>query len=132
MRSAALMNSKAEAPTSNLDTAKLWAASIVTGAAIVGFYYFSEHSLLVRVLGLLVAALIAGAIAYQTERGRLFAAFLKEAQIEVRKVVWPTREETVKTTTVVVAVVVLVAVALWGLDLVLSWLVRSLTTAGVQ
>ena len=124
------MNSKAETPTSSMDLAKLWAALIVMGVAIVGFYYFSDQSLLLRVLALLVAIVVAGAIAYQTEKGRFFAIFLKDAQIEVRRVVWPTREETTKTTLAVVVVVVLVAIGLWLLDMLLGWLVQSLTSIG--
>ncbi len=127
----AVMSSKVETTISGLDKAKLWSAAVIVAVAVASFYYFSEHSLLVRVLGLLLAATAAGAIGYQTEKGRLFAAFIKEAQIEVRKVVWPTREETIKTTTAVVVVVILVAIALWLLDLLLGWVVRSLTAMGV-
>ena len=127
------MNAKAEIPvnaTASLDIAKLSAALIIVVAALVAFYYFAEYSVLLRVLGLLAAVGLATAIAYQTEKGRMVAGFFHDAQIEVRKVVWPTREETVQTTLVVMIVVTVVAIALWLLDMFLGWAVQYLTLRG--
>jgi preprotein translocase subunit SecE len=124
------MNSRVETPTSGPDTIKLWAAALLVVAALVAFYYFADASVLVRVLGLLAAVVIAGLIGYQTEPGRHLVAFLKDAQIEVRKVVWPTRDETVKTTLTVVVVVIAIGVALWLLDMLIGWLVQLLTSIG--
>ena len=110
-----------------MDTVKLAVALLLVSGATLAFYYYAEASLLVRVLGLLGAAAAAVVVAWQTERGRQIAGFLKDAQIEVRKVVWPNRQETIQTTLVVLLIVVIVAVALMGLDGVLAWLIGFVT-----
>jgi preprotein translocase subunit SecE len=124
------MNSKVESQASGFDTLKLWVAALLVAAAMGAFYYFSDASVLVRVLGILASIIAAGFIGYQTEAGRQLAGFLRESQIEVRKVVWPTRSETIKTTWVVVAVVVVMGVLLWLLDMLIAWVVRLLTAMG--
>ena len=105
------------------DAIKWLVAVILIGAAVGAFYFYAEESLLLRVVGLLVVAGVAGAIALQTEKGRAVWALAREARTEVRKVVWPTRKETVQTTMIVVVFVILVALMLWGLDSFLGWLV---------
>jgi len=112
------------------DTLKLTVALAIVVAAIGGFYYFADQSLLLRVLGLLACAGIAGFIALQTEKGRSAWVFFQDAQIEVRKVVWPTRQETVQTTLIVILVVVFVAILLWLLDMFLGWAVRGIMGQG--
>jgi preprotein translocase subunit SecE len=91
--------------------------------AVVGNSYFADESLLYRVLGILVLAAGAGMLALQTAKGAAFWALVKGSRTEIRKVVWPTRQETVQTTMIVVGFVLLVAVILWGLDSLLGWLV---------
>ena len=132
MSNTAIMDSKVETPPSSFDSVKLWAAGLLVAAAMGAFYYFSEASLLVRILGLLATVVVAIVIGLRTEPGKQLAGFMKEAQIEVRKVVWPTRDETVKTTLVVAAVVLVMGVLLWFLDMVIGWLVRWLTISGGQ
>ncbi|MDX1252052.1 MAG: preprotein translocase subunit SecE [Gammaproteobacteria bacterium] len=112
------------------DKIKLILAVLVLGAAIGAFYYYADHSMLVRVLVILVALGISTAIALQTGSGQKVLGFVRESQVEVRKVVWPTRKETLQTTLVVMAVVVLVAIFLWLLDMLLLWAVRLLTGQG--
>lgn len=114
------MSTKAEATSSTLDTVKLGVALALLMGAVAAFYYFGEVPKLARVVGMLAAVGIAVAIALQTDRGRTLAAFIREAQTEVRKVVWPTRQETVQTTLVVMVVVVIVAIFLWLLDMLLG------------
>ncbi len=121
------MVSKAEMQGSSIDTVKLAAALLLVSGAIIAFYYYAEVSLLVRVLGLLSAVIAAVAVSWHTDRGRQIAGFLKDAQIEVRKVVWPNRQETVQTTLVVLLIVVIVAVVLMGLDGVLAWIIGFVT-----
>jgi preprotein translocase subunit SecE len=75
------------------------------------------------VLALVVLAAIAGWLASRTEKGKVFIQLGLEARTEIRKVVWPTRQETTHTTLIVVAVVLVVAVILWALDSTLSWLI---------
>jgi preprotein translocase subunit SecE len=96
-------------------------------AAIGGFYYFEDQPTWIRVIGLLVAAGVSGLIAMQTAMGKVAWDFRREAIIEVRKVVWPTRKETVQTTMVVLVVVIIMAILLWALDSLLAWAVRFLT-----
>jgi len=91
--------------------------------AMVAFYYYADVSKLARVVGLIAAVGVAAAIALQTDKGRTLASFVKDAQIEVRKVVWPTRQETVQTTLVVMVVVIIIAIFLWILDMALGGIV---------
>ena len=135
MSKAATMSVKAEPQTqangaSTQDKVKWAAAILLLVAGLAGFYYYAERSLLLAWVGVLVATALAVALAYRTERGREIAGFLKEAQIEVRKVVWPTRAETMQTTLAVLVVVVVIGVGLWLLDLFLGWLVQQLTFGG--
>ena len=95
------------------------------GAGVVGNGYYAEVSLLYRVLALLALALVASLIAVQTTQGRAFWELMKEARIEIRKVVWPTYQETTQTTLVVLVLVFVIALILWGLDSFLGWLVAD-------
>mgnify|MGYP003950085431 CR=1 FL=1 len=124
------MNSNVETTSGTLDTIKLGLALLIAIAALVGFYFFADQSLLYRVLGLLAAAGVSVAIALQTEKGRHTWGYFQDAQIEVRKVVWPTRQETVQTTLIVIIMVILVAIILWLLDMFLGWSIGSLMGHG--
>jgi len=112
-----------ETSTSRFDTAKWLAVFALVAVAVVGNSYYSDQSLLYRVLGILVIAAVAGMVALQTAKGAAFWALVKGARTEIRKVVWPTRQESVQTTMIVVAFVILVALLLWGLDSFFGWLV---------
>ena len=115
------MNSNVETTSGTLDTVKLGLALLIAIAALVGFYFYADQSLLYRVIGLLTGAGISIAIALQTDRGRQVWSYFSDAQIEVRKVVWPTRQETMQTTLIVILMVILVAIILWLLDMFLGW-----------
>lgn len=108
------------------DLVKLVVAALIVIAAVIGFYVFEDESTPLRVAGLLAAAGVAAWIGLQTEPGRKLWDFLQEAQVEVRKVVWPTRQETIQTTLLVIGVVILAALILWALDTVLGWAIRLL------
>jgi len=125
------MGARLETANGMADGIKWVTAAAVIVVALGGFYMYSEHSLLLRVVGVLVAVGIAGFIALQTEKGRMAWGFVREARTEVRKVVWPTRKETVQTTGVVMAMVALVAVILWMLDGLLAYLVKLVLWQGV-
>ncbi|MEJ2442840.1 MAG: preprotein translocase subunit SecE [Exilibacterium sp.] len=116
------MNAKAEAPSFRLDGLKWLIVVVLVAAGVIGNSYFSEVSILYRVLGLVGLGLAAALIAVNTAKGFVFWDLLKEAQKEIRKVVWPTRQETTQTTLIVVAVVLLMALLLWLLDTFLGWL----------
>jgi preprotein translocase subunit SecE len=112
---------------SRLDKLLLTVSVLPIAAAIGGFYYFDDQAQWIRVIALLVAIGISVLIALQTAVGQAAWAFRREAIIEVRKVVWPTRKETVQTTMIVLVVVVIMSLLLWALDSLLAWAVRVLT-----
>ena len=124
------MVSKAETPDSSGDNIKLILAALIGFAGLVAFYVFSESSLLLRVLGLLVVAAIAAFLFYQTGKGQRTVAFFRDARTEVRKVVWPTRAETTQTTLIVMVIVIIVGIFLWLFDSLLAMLFRLLTGIG--
>jgi preprotein translocase subunit SecE len=104
----------------------LWLIVIaLVAAGVVGNSYYADQSLLYRVLGLVALAVIALIVAAQTARGKSFQVLLKEARVEIRKVVWPTRQELVQTTFMVVVFVLIVAFLLWVIDSLVSWLVSG-------
>jgi len=125
------MVAKTETGVSNkLDTFKLVIAVAVLLAGIAGFYYYAEESLLYRVLGLLVLVGLAIGIVYTTQMGQAIVSFGRESRAEVRKVVWPTGQETVQTTIMVVVAVILLGIFLWLVDMVLLKAVQLLTGQG--
>jgi preprotein translocase subunit SecE len=119
-----------ETQASGMDTVKLVAATLLLGGAIVAFYWFADESLLFRVLGLLGVAGIAVFIASQTDIGRTVWSFIGATRTEVRKVVWPTRAETMQTSLVVLVIVLLLGILIWLLDIAILWAVRLLTGQG--
>jgi preprotein translocase subunit SecE len=117
------MNAKAEAKETRFDALKWVVVVALVAVGVVGNQYFSAEPILYRVLALLALAAVAAAVALQTVKGQAFFVLAKEARAEIRKVVWPTRQETTQTTLIVVAVVLVMALLLWGLDTLLGWLV---------
>ena len=108
------------------DNIKLIVAVIMMVVAITLFYSYSEYSTLFRVLGLLAVTGLAIFIASKTAIGGTMFGYIGATRTEVRKVVWPTRQETLQTTLVVLLMVLIVALLLWGFDSLLGWAVRSL------
>ncbi|MBC3948912.1 MULTISPECIES: preprotein translocase subunit SecE [Pseudomonas] len=117
------MTLKAEAQESRFDLLKWLVVVALVVVGVVGNQYYSAQPILYRVLVLLVLAGVAAFVGLQTARGKAFFVLAKEARAEIRKVVWPTRQETTQTTLIVVAVVLVMALLLWGLDSLLGWLV---------
>ncbi len=110
--------------------AKLVVAASLVVAGAVAFSYFGEQPLWVRLLGLLVVIGVAGFVAYQSTWGRSAVAFFAEARTEVRKVVWPTRQETLQTSLAIFIGVLIMSLILWGIDSLLFRVVRYLTGQG--
>jgi preprotein translocase subunit SecE len=106
-----------------LDWGKLGAAVLVLAAGVAGFYYFGEVSWAVRTVGLVAAISVAVLIAAFTAPGRQLRNFLSESNFELRKVVWPTRQETLQTTLVIIVVVIVLSILLWLVDVFLGWVV---------
>ena len=121
------MSSKVEASENNNDLIKWLLASLLFTVGIGSFYLLPDLSVLIRVGMLLIAVGIAAFIALTTEKGRSTWRFGKEAEIEVRKVVWPTRQETIQTTLIVMAMVVVMALLIWMVDSILFWIVKTVT-----
>jgi len=119
-----------EETTQVFDVVKQVTSILFVVAAVVAFYYFSEVLLLYRVLGLVTIVILAIGLLLTTGLGRNTWAFMLEAKQEVRKVVWPTREETIRTTLLVFAMVFIVGLVLWLLDMFLFWGIRLLTGQG--
>ncbi|HHC74779.1 MAG TPA: preprotein translocase subunit SecE [Thiothrix sp.] len=121
------MTSKAESQESSLvDTLKLGLAVVLVIASIAGFYHFEDESLLYRVLGLLGVVLLAVGVAYTTSQGKRLSLFMVNARTEVRKMVWPTRAETLQTTLMILLIVLILAIFLWLVDMLLGWGVGAL------
>ncbi|WP_105101984.1 preprotein translocase subunit SecE [Microbulbifer pacificus] len=120
------MNAKVEAKTFRLDGLKWLLVVLLVGAAVAGNSYYAEIPLLYRVLAIVALCLAAAFVAVQTEKGSGFWNLLREAQNEVRRVVWPTRQEATQTTLIVVVFVLLMAIILWALDSGLGWLASKI------
>ena len=121
------MSTNVETPSSGMDAVKWLVAIALLAGAVVGNHMFADQSVLLRAIGVVVAIAAGLAIASQTFKGRTFLAFAKEARIEVRKVIWPTRQETTHTTLIVMVATVIMALILWGLDGILFRAVGFLT-----
>lgn len=125
------MNAKIAAPAASgisaADIAKLLAASLVLAGTLFAFYWFrDEWPFYARVPMLVAGAVVALAIAAASSVGRTSRHFLSEALIELRKVVWPTRQETVQLTVVVLILVSILSLILWAIDSLLALIVRAL------
>jgi preprotein translocase subunit SecE len=124
------MNTNAETGSGILDTVKLALAVAILVGGIVAFYAYEEQSLLISVSAVLVAAGVAVAVFMQTERGRSLWKFIQGARVEIRKVIWPTRQETLQTALTVLVFVLILGLFFWGLDFFLLWITRLLTGYG--
>ena len=108
------------------DKIKIVLALLVLVAGIAGFYLLANQPMIVRVLLVVGSMVLAGGIAWKTEPGQRFFTFASEAVIEARKVVWPSRKETVQTTLMVFAFAVVMALFLYITDKSLEWVLYDL------
>ena len=115
-----------EAASNKLDSVKWLLVVLLVGAGIYGNSYFSDESLLYRVIAMLVVAGIAMSVAVTTEQGASAWSMIKGARAEIRKVIWPTRQETSQTTIIVLIFVVLCGLFFWALDSFLGWIASLL------
>ena len=97
----------------------------LAAGGVIGNWYFEDESLLIRALVLVALALVAGFVALQTERGQRVWVLVREARTELRRVVWPTRQEATQTTIIVLILILVFSLILWGLDTFLSWVVQG-------
>lgn len=123
------MKANAETPDSSgaADTLKWVAAFALLAAAVVGNYLYGELSVVIRAAVVVVLIAAALGVAAITTKGKAAITFAREAKVEVRKVVWPTRQETMQTTLIVLAVSIVMALVLWGIDGIMVRLVSLVT-----
>ena len=110
---------------SPLDWLKWLVVIALVGGGVFGNWYYQDQPLLYRVVGLVAVAALAAFMVVQTEKGRAAWTLMKESRAEIRRVVWPKREETVQTTLIVLVLVLIFALILWLLDSGLSWIVSK-------
>jgi preprotein translocase subunit SecE len=117
------MNAKVEITGSNsaADIAKLTLAILVIAAGVVAYYWYNDLASWQRLFILLGGIVGGGAIGYFTRSGHALRDYLSESVFELRKVVWPTRQETLQTTLVIMVVVVILSILLGLIDLFLNW-----------
>jgi preprotein translocase subunit SecE len=126
------MNTKAEQVGGNsaADIVKLVVAGLILAAAIFAYYWYNEFQTWQRLLLLLGGFVVSGAIAYFTHAGHSATDFLSESLFELRKVVWPTRQETVQTTLVIIVVVIVLSLVLGLIDAFLKWSILDVLLKG--
>jgi preprotein translocase subunit SecE len=124
------MTEQIETGSGAFDAVKLALSVLVLAAGIAGFYYLGEQPAVVRWLIVLAGFGVASAIAMQSSYGRDFWQFVQSSRVELRKVVWPNRQETLQTTLVVLVFVVVSGLFFWLLDMVLAWITKQLTGQG--
>jgi preprotein translocase subunit SecE len=113
-----------------LDAAKLAAGIAIVIAGIAGFYMLSTQPIWLRWIIVLAAFAVGSLVSLQSYQGKSFWAFVQSSRVELRKVVWPTGQETVQVTIVVFVMVIVLGLFFWGLDSVLGLLTRWLTGHG--
>lgn len=122
------MSANPEASTnSSMDGLKWGLVFILLAGAVVGNYMLADLSVALRVAGVIIAVAVALVVAAQTTKGKTAVTFAKESRTEVRKVVWPTRQEAVQTTLIVFVATAIMALLLWGLDAILVRVVAFIT-----
>jgi preprotein translocase subunit SecE len=112
------------------DKAKLALAVLIVIAGIAGYYVLADQASWLRWLVVVASLVLAALVAVFSRYGVEFRHFVELARVELRKVVWPTRDDTLKMTGVVLVFVVVAGLFFWLLDLVLAWATKTLTGQG--
>jgi preprotein translocase subunit SecE len=113
-----------------IEKLKLLVAGLMIVAGVAGYYLLADSPTVLRVLAVLAGLALATATAWFTVPGQQFFAFSQEAAAEARKVVWPTRKETMQMTGIVILFVIVMAIFLWMVDGLLFWLVQLVMGRG--
>jgi preprotein translocase subunit SecE len=121
------MSVEVDQESGQFDVVKLALAIILIVGGLGGFYYYADQSLLFRVIGLLFVLLTAVALVYTTSLGQSFWRFAQGSRIELKKIVWPTKKETMQTTLIVGVMVLFVGILLWMFDGLLMWGIGQVT-----
>ena len=97
---------------------------IITGMIL--FYYFSDVRLFYRVIGMISVIIFSAFIAFQSDFGKLVYSYVTDSRVELKKVTWPTKQETTQTTLGVIFIVIVVGILLWLFDMLLGWAIGTL------
>ncbi|NQZ87110.1 MAG: preprotein translocase subunit SecE [Colwellia sp.] len=126
------MNASTESqPSGSLDSVKWITVIVILSGVVFANYFYGDESVLYRAIGAVLGIAIAGVIAMQTVKGHNAIAFAKESRTEIRKVVWPTRQEAIQTTGIVLFATFIMSLVMWGLDSTLFWVVGFITSVQV-
>jgi preprotein translocase subunit SecE len=109
-----------------IEKVKLGVAILMVCAGVAGYYLLGESAMIIRIALVLVGVVLGALIALTSAPGKQFHAFAQDSIVETRKVVWPSRKESIQTTGVVFLFVVVMAVFLWVVDAGLLWVVKLL------
>ncbi len=109
-----------------VDKIKLLVVFLLIAAGVVGFYVLQDSAAVLRVLSVLSGVLLASGVFWTTDSGKRFFGFAGDSVAEAKRVVWPTRKETIQTTALVIAFTVVMALFLWAVDAILLSLVNLL------
>ncbi len=115
-----MVANKIEIETNKQDVVKWILSTVMFLGALVAFYYFDEHPLMYRVLGLIGIVILGFLIVFNTERVRGLRVFTHDARVELKKVIWSTKAEVIQTTVIVFVVVIIMSILLWLLDKLLG------------
>ena len=108
------------------DKVKITAAILLAAAGVAGFYYLAQSPMILRVISVLAGFVAGGLVFWMSQPGKQFHGYAQESVAETKKVVWPTRKETLQTTGIVFVFVVVMALFLWAVDSSLLWVVKKL------
>ena len=114
--------------SSLLDTLKLLGSALVLLVGIVSYYYLIQISILFRVLMVLASVVVSLVIFFQTQRGKTLWEFFQGSRVEIKKVIWPTKQETLQTTLTVFVFVLIMGIFFWLLDFLLLFLTNTITS----
>jgi preprotein translocase subunit SecE len=112
------------------DKVKLAVAILIVVAGIAGYYVLANQPTWMRWLPVIGSLALAAVVAGFSWYGHHFRQFVESARVELRKIVWPTRQETMQMTLVVFVFVTVAGLFFWGLDLILAWATKQLTGQG--
>mgnify|MGYP000117184454 FL=1 len=114
--------------SSFLDTLKLLGSVLILLVGIVSYYYLIQISILFRVLMVLASVVVSLVIFFQTQRGKTLWEFFQGSRVEIKKVIWPTKQETFQTTLTVFVFVLIMGIFFWLLDFLLLFLTNTVTS----
>ena len=124
------MDAKVDSKPTIMDTVLLLTSVAILVGSIFAYYFYANESVLLRTIGVLIAFTLAIWVAFQSAQGRTLWAFIQGSRVELRKVVWPTREEAIQTTMIVIVFAMIMGTFFWLLDIFLLWFTRFITGQG--